>query len=194
MAAEASGGKILLFGKWSFDGIQVEDPGLKRYICLKPVYMPRTGGRHEHRPFGKAETPIVERLVNQLMRPGKHGGEKAKAIEIVKNAFEIIHLRTSKNPIEVLLRAIENSAPCEDVTKVAYGGVVYFRSVDISPLRRLNLALRFLVEGARLASKSNPKTIDEYLADELIAAAAGDPKSHAIQRKNEMERIALASR
>jgi small subunit ribosomal protein S7 len=186
--------EIKLFGKWEFAGIEVRDPGLKRYICLKPVVIPYTGGRHEHKKFGKAEVPIVERLVNQLMRPGKNAGKKIKAIKIVKNAFDLIYLRTGRNPIDVLVRAIENAAPCEDVTKVVYGGIVYFKAVDISPMRRLDLALRWIVEGARKAAWKNPKTIDECLADELILAAEGNSKSYAIQRRDELERIAAASR
>jgi len=58
----------------------------------------------------------------------------------------------------------------------------------------VDLALRWLTEGARLASFGNPKTIDECLADEIIAAAQGDPKSYAIAKKDEIERIAMASR
>lgn len=185
---------IKLFGKWEFTGIEVRDPGLRRYICLKPVIIPYTGGRHEHKKFGKADVPIVERLANQLMRPGKNTGKKIKAIKIVKNAFDLVYLRTGRNPIEVLVRAIENTAPCEDVTKVVYGGIVYFKAVDISPTRRLDLALRWIVEGARKAAWKNPKTIDECLADELILAADGNTKSYAIQKRDELERIAVASR
>ncbi|MBS7641668.1 MAG: 30S ribosomal protein S7 [Candidatus Bathyarchaeia archaeon] len=185
---------IKLFGKWEYTGIEVRDPSLKRYICLEPVIIPYTGGRHEHRKFGKADVPIVERLVNQLMRPGKNAGKKIKAIRIVKNAFDLIYLRTGRNPIEVLVRALENAAPCEDVTKVVYGGIVYFKAVDISPMRRLDLALRWIVEGARRAAWKNPKTIDECLADELILAAEGSTRSYAIQRRDELERIAAASR
>lgn len=186
--------KFLLFDKWSWKGIEVNDPGLKRYICLKPVIIPHSMGRHEHHRFGKAEVNIVERLVNQLMRPGKNAGKKARAIKFVRNAFEIIHLQTGKNPIEVLVRAIENSAPCEDTTRIMYGGIVYHQAVDVSPQRRVDLALRWIAEGARLAAFSNPKSFEECLAEEIILAANKDLKSYAIQRRNELERIALHAR
>jgi len=186
--------KYLLFGKWSFKGIEVQDPGLKRYISLKPVIIPHSMGRHEHHRFAKAEVNIVERLVNQLMRPGRNAGKKARAIKFVKNAFEIIHLQTGRNPIEVLVRAIENAAPCEDTTRIMYGGIVYHQAVDISPQRRVDLALRWIAEGARLAAFSNPKTFEECLAEEIILAANKDLKSYAIQRRNELERIALHAR
>ncbi len=186
--------EIKLFGKWNFKDIEVRDPGLKRYICLRPVYVPHSMGRHEHKRFGKAEVNIVERLVNNLMRPGKNAGKKLRAINVVKNAFEIIHLRTGENPIQVLVRALENSAPCEDTTRISYGGIVYHLAVDISPQRRLDLALRFICEGARQASFGNPKPLEECLAEEIILAANNDMKSYAVSKRHEMERIALASR
>jgi len=186
--------EIKLFGKWSFEGIEVKDPGLKRYISLKPIYVPHSMGRHEHKRFRKSEVNIVERLVNDLMRPGSSAGKKARAMNVVRNAFEIIHLRTERNPVEILVRAIENSAPCEDTTRVSFGGVVYHLAVDISPQRRLDLALRVLSEGARKVTLSNPRPLDECLAEELILAANGDMKSHAVKKRNEMERVAMASR
>jgi small subunit ribosomal protein S7 len=186
--------EIKLFGKWSYKEVEVKDLGLKRYISLKPLVIPHTMGRHEHKRFGKANVNIVERLVNNLMRPGKNAGKKAKAINIVKHAFEIIHLRTGRNPIEVLVRAVENSAPCEDTTRIAYGGIVYHLSVDVSPQRRVDLALRYICEGARQAAMHNPRSIEECLAEELILAANNDMKSYAVSKRHELERIAMASR
>ncbi|RUM47797.1 MAG: 30S ribosomal protein S7 [Hyperthermus sp.] len=185
---------IRLFGKWSFENVEVRDPSLKKYVSLKPVFLPHTGGRHEHRRFGKAEVPIVERLINKLMRPGRNMGKKHLAYNIVKQAFEIIHLRTGENPIQVLVRAIENAAPREDVTRIMYGGITYFVAVDVSPQHRVDVALKHLTEGARMCAFNNPKPIEECLADEIIAAAAGDTRSYAVRRKEEIERIALSSR
>ena len=185
---------IKLFGKWSFEGVEIRDPSLKRYISLKPVYLPHTGGRHEHRRFGKSEVPIVERLINKLMRPGRNMGKKHLAYNIVKHAFELIYLRTGQNPIQVLVRAIENAAPREDVTRIMYGGITYFVAVDVAPQHRVDVALKHLTEGARMCAFNNPKPIEECLADEIIAAAEGDTRSYAIRRKEEIERIALSSR
>ena len=185
---------IKLFNRWDFNNIDIQDPGLKQYICLKPVILPHSGGRHEHKRFDKSGVNIVERLVNNLMRHGSQGGKKVKAINIVRLAFEIIQLRTEQNPIEVLIRAVENSAPCEDTTRISYGGISYHKAVDISPQRRVDLALRFLADGARKAAFGNQKTVEECLADELIAAAERDGRSSAIQKRDEMERIALSSR
>ncbi|MEM2095590.1 MAG: 30S ribosomal protein S7 [Candidatus Caldarchaeum sp.] len=186
--------EIKVFDTWSVEGIEVLDEGLKRYISLKPVMVPHSSGRHEHRRFAKSTVNIVERLANMLMRPGKSGGKKSKALTAVKNALWIINLRTGRNPVEVLVRAVENSAPLEDVTRLSYGGIVYFKAVDISPQRRVDLALRNIAQAARENSFKSRKTIDECLADEVLLAAEKDSKSFAIKRRVELERVALASR
>lgn len=186
--------EVKLFGKWSFEGIKVGDIGLSKYISLKPVAIPHSGGRHEVQRFKKAEISIVERLVNHLMRPGKNAGKKARIIQVVKNAFEIVALKTGRNPVEVLVQAVENAAPCEDTTRISYGGIVYHVAVDVAPQRRVDLALRFLAEGTRKAAMGNIRTVDECLAEELISAAQKDSRSYAVSKRYEHERVALASR
>jgi len=186
--------EVKLFGKWSFGGIEVQDQGLKRYISLDPVFSPHSMGRHEHGRFRKAEVNIVERLVNNLMRPGRAAGKKERAVNVVRNAFEIMNLRTGKNPIEVLVGAVESSAPGEDTTRLSYGGIVYHMAVDVAPQRRVDLALRLLTEGARKSSLNNPRTLEECLAEELVLAANRDVKSFAVSKRNEIERIARSSR
>ena len=186
--------EIRLFEKWSFSGIEVKDLGLKRYLSLKPVEVPHSMGRHEHGRFRKADVNIVERLINNLMRPGANAGRKALVINAVRNALEIIQLRTGQNPVATLVRAVENSAPCEDTTRISYGGVVYHLAVDISPQRRIDVALRLISEGARKTAFGNPRSFDECLTEELILAANKDVKSHAVAKRNEMERVARASR
>ena len=116
------------------------------------------------------------------------------AKRFIKNAFEIIHIRTGENPIQVLVTAVKNTAPGEDTTRISYGGIAYHQAVDISPQRRVDLALRFLSEGTRNQSFGNPKALDEYLAEELILASKKDVKSYAVKKRNEMERIARSSR
>ncbi len=186
--------EIKLFQKWSFKEIKVNDLGLQRYLNLTPMVAPHSMGRHEHQRFRKANVNIVERLINNLMRPGKNSGKKAKSANIVKQAFEIINLRTGRNPVEVLVRAVENSAPCEDTTRISYGGVVYHLSVDVAPQRRIDLAIRHITEGARAGSANNPKSIEECVADELVLAANNDIKSAGIAKRHEIERVAQSSR
>ncbi|MEN2974985.1 MAG: 30S ribosomal protein S7, partial [Candidatus Caldarchaeales archaeon] len=146
------------------------------------------------RKFGKSDVNIVERLANMFMKPGRNGGKKTKGLKIVKNAFEIIHLKTGKNPLEVLVRALENSAPREDTTKLVYGGILYLKAVDISPQRRLDLALRYISQASREASFRSRKKVEEALAEEIILAAENDSKSYSIRKKVELERMAYASR
>jgi small subunit ribosomal protein S7 len=125
---------------------------------------------------------------------GRMGGKKIRSINTVKAAFEIIHLKTGKNPVEVLVRAVEHSAPNEDTTRIVYGGTVYHVSVDVAPIRRVDMALRFIAESVRDATFSNPKAIDEYLAEFLIGASENDQNAPSVKKKNELERIAQASR
>jgi small subunit ribosomal protein S7 len=186
--------EIKLFGKWSYKDIKVQDMGLGRYISMKPLVVPHSMGRHEHQRFRKASVNLVERLINNLMRPGKNAGKKARTTNMVKHAFEIVNLRTGKNPVELLVKAVENSAPSEDTTRISMGGVVYHLSVDIAPQRRIDLALRNITEGARQASVNNPRSIDECLAEELLLAANRDIKSHAVSKRFELERVAQANR
>ncbi len=193
---------LLLFRKWDLSKIEIKDLGLKNAISVNKTIMPLTFGRSALKRFNKAEVNIVERLANKLLHFGKRyakntgrmGGKKTRSINTVKAAFDIIHLKTGKNPIEVLIRAIENSAPNEDTTRIVYGGTVYHVSVDVAPLRRVDLALRFIAEGVRDASFSNPKAIEENLAEHLILAAANDMNAPSVKKKNELERIAMASR
>ena len=193
---------ILLFRKWHLSEIEIKDIGLKTAISLKKTVMPMDFGRSALRRFNKADVNIVERLVNKMMHFGKKNakntgrmaGKKIHIYNIVKTTFEIIHLKTGKNPVEVLVRAIENSAPNEDTTRIVYGGTVYHVSVDVAPLRRVDLALRFIADGVKEATFSNPKPIEEFLAEHLILSANNDPVSPSVKRKNELERIAQASR
>ncbi len=193
---------LLLWGRWDTSKVQVTDPGLANVIYLRPALVPWSGGRHEHKKFGKTRVNIVERLVNEMTHFGKKyakntgrmGGKKQRALNIVKSAFVIIELKTGQNPVQQLVRAIENASPNEDTTRLSYGGVVYHQSVDISPVRRVDLALRFISEGVREAAFGSPKSVEEVLAEEIIGAASGDANSHSVRKRNEQERVAMASR
>ena len=194
--------KLLLFRKWDTTEIVINDLGLKTAISLKQVIIPLDFGRSALKRYNKGQVNIVERLANKLMHFGKkyakntgrQGGKKHHSLNIVKTAFEIIHLKTGKNPVEILVRAVENSAPNEDTTRIVYGGTGYHVSVDVAPLRRVDLALRFISDAIKEATFSNPKSIEEYIAEHLILAANNDPIAPSIKKKNELERVAQASR
>lgn len=185
---------MLLFGKYDVTQVQIKDPSIKRYINLKPVLVPHTGGKSAFRQFKKADMPIVERLINKMMRNETNTGEKTKCYGIVRDAFEIIATRTKQNPVQVLVDAIENAGPREETVRLKYGGINVPKSVDTAPMRRVDQALMFICTGAEKASFKSKKTVESALADELIAASKGDVKSFSVGKKDEKERIAKAAR
>lgn len=186
--------KVLVFARWDPDEVTVEDAGLKNVISLKAMLVPHSFGRHEHERFRKVQVNLLERLANNLMRGGRQGGKKTGALKTVLRALEVVEEKTGANPLKALVKAVENSAPREDTTRVSYGGIAYFHAVDMAPARRVDLALRNIVEGARLAAFHKPRTLSDSLAEQIILAAGRDPKSYAVAKKEELERHAMASR
>lgn len=185
---------LLLFGRYDTNQVVINDPGLAKYINLDPIYVPHVGARYAGRSFGKSKVNIVERLINQIMRTEHYTGKKASAYKVVRESFDIIEHRLKMNPIQVLIDAIQNSGPREEVTRLRYGGISVPKAVDTSPARRLDIALRHLAKGAVNASHKNKKSISECLATELINASKGDMNSFAIARKEETERVAISAR
>lgn len=197
-----------LFGKYSYEGIVVNDSGLAKYINLKPLELPHTFARHANKQFAKSKVNLVERLVNKLMRGGTgekiggriirtHGklqGKKSKALKTVKEAFEVAEKKSKQNPLQLLVKALENSAPREEVTRVRYGGINYQVAVDVSAQRRLDLALRNISVAAIMSSFNNKATLAEALANEILLAANNDQNSYSIKRKNEVERMSRSAR
>lgn len=196
------------FNEWATDGVVIRDPGLKQYIRLDAPLVLHRGGRHAGKQFGKAEVSIVERFMNKIMRSGpgtrKLGGKlirgaggtgkKHNAYNIVRKSFRIVAERTNENPIQILINAVQNSAPREETTRISYGGITYYIAVDSAPQRRLDTAMKNLTAGAFAASFSSKKRMEECLAEELIMAANNDVKSFAVARKEESERIARGAR
>uniref|UniRef100_A0A7S4N0H9 Small ribosomal subunit protein uS7 domain-containing protein n=1 Tax=Odontella aurita TaxID=265563 RepID=A0A7S4N0H9_9STRA len=196
-AAIGGATEVKLFGKWSFDDVEVRDISLVDYIACTgdhAVFLPHTAGRYQKKRFRKASCPIVERLACCLMKKGRNSGKKLMACRIVQHTLEIIHLLTDQNPIQVVVDAIINSGPREDSTRVGGAGVVRRQAVDMSPFRRVNYALYLIATGAREASFRNLKTMAECLAEELINAARGSSNSYAIKKKDEIERVAKSNR
>lgn len=196
---------IKVFNRWECDGISVEDPGLVRYINLEPRIVPRSGARNAGRLFRQQKEFVVERLMNKLMIPGhkskKHyrssghiTGKSTQVYQIVEETFKIIENRLKKNPIAVLVKAIENAAPREEIVSIEYGGARYPKAVDCAPQRRVDIVLRYFVQGAYDKSFGKKKSAESALADEIIAAYNLDPKSLAISKKNELERQCDSSR
>jgi small subunit ribosomal protein S7 len=183
-----------LFGRFSFEGLEVHDPGLQPYIYLHPIYAPHTEGKLTGRPFLKTHMHIVERLANHLMKGGKFTGKKSKALKTIRLAFEELARTEKQNPLQLLVNAIENAAPREEVTRLQFGGISVPRAVDASPARRLNVAIRNLALGAIQSTRKSTKPIEACLATEIALAAKGDLTSFAVGRKEEVERVAQSAR
>ena len=197
-----------MFDRWETESIKVNDLGLERYICLESKTIPHSFGKKSKKRFEKSKVNVVERLINKMMRSGQgkrklsgkyirgrgSTGKKIQAMGIVEKAFEKIENRTKKNPVEVLVRAIEFSAPREDTTRLKKGGISYTQSVDVAPMRRLDEALKNLAVAAFANSFNNKVSAEDALTEELILASQESPKSYAVKRRNEVERIAMSSR
>lgn len=196
------------FHNWSTDDVEVSDKGLKRYINLDSKSVPHFSGRHAEKQFGKSNISIIERLMNKLMRSGpgkgkiggrlirgaKGCGKKHKAYNMVREALSKIEEKTGENPIQILVNAIQNSAPREETTKISYGGITYHLAVDSSPQRRLDIALKNLVDGAYSSSFRSGQSMPDALAEELMLASKIDMNSYAVSKKGETERIAKGAR
>ena len=198
--------EIKLFNTWSFKDIDIKDDTLLNYINLKPIIVPHSCGRHEHKRFWKSNISVTERLLNRLLSPGFIGGKikghkssyqsgkKSKLIKSLKTAFTLIDYITGENPIQVLVDAITNTAPREETTRIAMGGISYASAVDIAPQRRVDLALKYLVQAIAGRSSNSLKAFEENLAQELIMASKNSQESRAVKRKDEIERIAVSAR
>ena len=186
--------EMKLFEKYDLTEVVVHDAGLAKYMNLMPIVIPHTGGRWANKPFGKAKASLIERVINHMMRTEDYTGKKSKSYRVVRTAFEIIAQRTQKNPVQVLVDALEKAAPREEITRLRFGGISVPRAVDIAPSRRLDLALRNIATGAVQATFKNRKPVEECLADEILAAARGEMQSSAIAKKEELERVAASAR
>merc|ERR1711976_32374 len=186
-----------LFGRWNPEEVSYNDISLVDYIACKGKHaklLPHSAGRYQKKRFWKAQCPIVERLVSSMMMHGRNNGKKLMTVRIIQHAFEIIHVLTDLNPLQVLVEAVINCGPREDSTRIGRAGTVRRQAVDVSPLRRVNQSVWLLCTGAREAAFRNIKTIAECLADELINASKGSSNSYAIKKKDELERVAKSNR
>jgi small subunit ribosomal protein S7 len=182
----------LLFERWDVTEVEFSDPSTERYITVTPIA--HTMGRHADKQFKKSDISIVERLINRLMQTEENTGKKQLAMGIVEDAFELVSERTGENPVQVLVEAVENSAPREETVRLKYGGISVPKAVDISPQRRVDQALKFIAEGVHNASFKSETSAAEALAGQLVGAANNDVGTDAVNQKEEKERVAAAAR
>ena len=172
--------------------MEYTDPSMSRYIKATPIA--HTMGRHASKQFQKSEISIAERLINRLMQTEENTGHKQKTSKIVKEAFEIVNDRTEENPVQVLVRAVENAGPREETVRLKYGGISVPQAVDVAPQRRVDEALKFIAQGTLKGSYKSKTSAAEALAQQLIGAADYDVQTYAISQKEEKERVAEAAR
>ncbi len=198
----------MILGKWTTNDVVCKDLGIAKYLSLKEKEVPHTFGVAKSTPTDKAKVNIVERLINKMMRSGqgkkklsgkfirgkKACGKKEQMIKIVDESFDNIYATTKRNPIQVLVEAIENSAPREDIIRLQRGGITYNQAVDIAPIQRLDESLKNLALAPFKATFKTRKDMVSALTEEIVSASKNDQKSYAVKRKDEIERIAQGSR
>ncbi|CAM5506392.1 30S ribosomal protein S7 [Eoetvoesiella caeni] len=132
--------------------------------------------------FGSVE---LAKFMNVVMLSGK----KAVAERIIYGAFDQIQAKTGKEPIEVFNTAINNIKPVVEVKSRRVGGANYQVPVEVRPVRRLALAMRWLREAAK---KRGEKSMDLRLAGELLDAAEG--RGGAMKKREDTHKMAEANK
>ena len=127
----------------------------------------------------------VTKLINNIMLDGKKG----VAQKICYDAFEIIKERTSKEPLEVFIQALENVMPVLEVKARRVGGANYQVPIEVRPARRQTLALRWMVA---IAKKRSERTMKERLANEILDAS--NSTGGAFKKKEDIHKMADANR
>jgi small subunit ribosomal protein S7 len=197
--------KLLLFNRWDTEGIEISDPGLRKYINLKPLLVPKTSGRLSPTSIHKIDMNIVERFINKLAVPG-HRGKKHRLssghvpgrydllYRSVKEAFDIIEKRTKKNPLQILVKAVENGALLEEVVGYRMGGIIARKAVVTSPHRRLDISLRLIAQNIFSRAFKSKKSFAETIAGELIEIANNEQRNNVIRERHRIEKEAEGAR
>jgi len=136
-------------------------------------------------PDAKYQSVIVARLINKIMKCGK----KSTAERIVYGALQVMEQQESNAPVSVLEQAVKNATPLLEVKSRRIGGATYQVPVEVRPDRGLSLAMRWLVNSARVRTG---KSMVEKLAAELSGASKG--QGATIKRREDIHRMAEANR
>ena len=136
-------------------------------------------------PDPKYKDESVAKFINTLMLNGK----KSIAERVMYGALDQVARRTKKDPIEVFEAALENVRPQVEVRSRRVGGATYQVPVEVRPLRRSALAMRWLVDAAR---KRSEKSMDRRLAAELMEAF--ENRGAAAKRREDTHRMAEANK
>jgi small subunit ribosomal protein S7 len=156
-------------------------------LKIKEIKMPRRREvpKREILPDPKFGNVDVAKFVNVLMLSGK----KSVAENIIYGAFEHIQTKSGKDPLEVFSTAVSNCKPMVEVKSRRVGGANYQVPVEVRPVRRMALSMRWLREAA---NKRSEKSMPQRLAGELLDAAEG--RGGAMKKRDEVHRMAEANK
>jgi small subunit ribosomal protein S7 len=141
--------------------------------------------KREVLPDPKYASQDVSKFINVLMT----GGKKSVAERIIYGALETIKQRSAKEPLEVFNQALSNVKPMVEVKSRRVGGANYQVPVEVRPIRRMALAMRWLRDAARGRGE---KSMQQRLASELSEAAEG--RGGAMKKREEVHRMAEANK
>jgi small subunit ribosomal protein S7 len=147
--------------------------------------MRRAYKKHKIAPDGVYNDVPVAQFINKVMK----GGRKTIAQKIVYTAFEIIKEQTKKEPLEIFRLAIENASPLLEVKPKRVGGATYQVPMEVRGERKLALATKWILEGAR---KGKGRPMAEKLAQELIEVS--NNQGTAMKKKADVHRMAEANK
>ena len=136
-------------------------------------------------PDPKYASQDVSKFINVLMT----GGKKSVAERIIYGALDQIRKKSTKEPLEVFVQALNNVKPMVEVKSRRVGGANYQVPVEVRPIRRMALAMRWLRDAARGRGE---KSMQQRLASELAEAAEG--RGGAMKKREEVHRMAEANK
>ncbi len=145
----------------------------------------RAAERREILPDPKFGDLVVNKFMNSLMLAGK----KSTAESILYGAFDQIESKTGNDPVKVFHDALENVKPTIEVRSRRVGGATYQVPIEVRPIRRQALAIRWLIGASRSRSE---RTMTERLAGELMDAAASSGAS--VKKREDTHRMAEANK
>ena len=149
--------------------------------------MPRRGNvpKREILPDPIYNSVLVTKLVNSIMLDGKKG----VAQKVVYGAFDIVKEQTGKDPLEVFTTAMDNIMPSLEVKARRVGGATYQVPMDVRPVRRQTLGLRWLTTYSRARSE---RTMAERLANEIMDAA--NNTGSAVKKREDTHKMAESNK
>ncbi|MGD2083215.1 MAG: 30S ribosomal protein S7 [Chromatiales bacterium] len=145
----------------------------------------RVPERQEILPDPKYGSVLLAKFINMVMVDGK----KSLAERVLYGALDRVSERSSSEPVELLERALDNVRPVVEVKSRRVGGATYQVPVEVRPVRRNSLAMRWLIDAAR---KRSEKSMAQRLAGELLDAA--DSRGSAVKKKEDTHRMAEANK